>query len=153
MRQREMDLQKKFFNNCSMKNNLFVIDTNTLISSSLFKDSAPRKAERKANQAGKILASIATYHEFFEVFLRSKFDKYISRETRLSILRDFKQLALFTEISETITDCRDPKDNKYLELAISASASCIITGDKDLLVLHPYRGIPIFNAVDFINNF
>lgn len=136
-----------------MKNNLFVIDTNTLISSSLFKSSTPRKAERKANQTGIILASIPTYNEFFEVFLRPKFDKYISRETRLDILMDFKRLAFFTEISETITDCRDPKDNKFLELAIAANASCIITGDKDLLILHPFRGIPILNAVDFINNF
>lgn len=53
----------------------------------------------------------------------------------------------------SITDCRDPKDNKYLELAISANASCIISADKDLLVLHPFRGIPILNAVDFIDNF
>lgn len=136
-----------------MKNNIFVIDTNTLISSSLFKNSLPRKAETKANQTGKISASVATYNEFFEVFLRPKFNRYISRETRLEILMDFKRMALFSEISESITDCRDPKDNKFLELAISANASCIITGDKDLLILHPFRGIPILNAVDFINNF
>ena len=66
---------------------------------------------------------------------------------------DFKRLAFFCEISDTITDCRDPKGNKFLELAISANAPCLITGDKDLLVLHPFRSIPILNAVDFINNF
>lgn len=136
-----------------MKNNLFVIDTNTLISSSLFRDSLPRKAERKANLKGKIIASTATYNEFFEVFLRSKFDKYISRETRLGILIDFKRLAVFSEISENITTCRDPKDDKFLELAVSANASCIITGDKDLLILNPFRNIPILTAVDFLNNF
>ena len=136
-----------------MKNNLFVIDTNTLISSSLFTNSTPRKAVSKANEIGKIAASIVTYREFFEAFLRPKFDKYISIETRIEILVDFKRLTFFSKISETITDCRDPKDNKFLELAISANASCIITGDKDLLVLHPFRGIPILNAVDFINNF
>jgi len=43
--------------------------------------------------------------------------------------------------------------SKSLELAISAKASCLITGDKDLLILHPFRGIPILNAVDFINSF
>jgi uncharacterized protein len=113
----------------------------------------PRKAERKANLTGKIIASIATYSEFFEVFLRPKFDRYISKETRLEILMDFKRLAVFSEISETVTDCRDPNDNKFLELAISANASCIITGDKDLLILHPFRNIPILNAVDFLNDF
>lgn len=136
-----------------MKNNLFVIDTNTLISSSLFHDSVPRKAEKKANQTGRIVASIATYNEFSDAFLRPKFDRYISRRTRLDILFEFKQLALFIEISEIITDCRDPKDNKFLELAVAANASCIITGDNDLLVLHPFRGIPILNAHDFLNNF
>ncbi len=136
-----------------MKNNVFVLDTNTLISSSLFRNSIPRKAERKANQTGKIVASITTYNEFVEVLLRSKFDKYISIETRLAILSEFKRLALFIEISEPITDCRDPKDNKFLELAVSANASCIITGDKDLLILHAFRNIPILNAVDFLNKF
>ena len=136
-----------------MKNSLFVIDTNTLISSSLFKNSTPRRAERKVNQTGKILASSSTYNEFFETFIRSKFDKYISRETRLDILSEFKRLALFIEISETISVCRDPKDDKFLEVAVSASASCIITGDKDLLILHPFRNIPILNAIDFVNNF
>ncbi|HEY5408178.1 MAG TPA: putative toxin-antitoxin system toxin component, PIN family [Ginsengibacter sp.] len=136
-----------------MKNNLFVIDTNTLISSSLFANSVPRKAVSKVNETGKISASIDTYSEFFEVFLRPKFDKYISIETRLGILIDFKQLALFSEISETIIDCRDPKDNKFLELAVSGDTSCIITGDKDLLALHPFRGIPILNANEFLNNF
>jgi uncharacterized protein len=136
-----------------MRNNFFVIETNTLIISSLFRNSVPRKAERKANQTGKVLASSSTYNEFFEVFLRSKFDKYISRETRLEVLFEFKRLALFIGISERITACRDPKDDKFLELAVSDNASCIITGDKDLLILNPFRGIPILNAVDFINNF
>lgn len=135
-----------------MKNNLFVFDTNTLISSSLFKISTPREAERKANQKGKLIASAETYNEFEEVFLRPKFDKYLSREIRIDILSEFKRLALFFEISETINDCRDPKDNKFLELAFSANASCIVTGDKDLLILHPFRNIPILNAVDFLNN-
>ncbi len=136
-----------------MKNSLFVIDTNMLISASLFRNCLPRKAERKANRIGKIAASIDTYQEFFEVFLRTKFDRYISLETRLNILMDFKRVAIFSEISESITACRDPKDNKFLELAVAANASCIITGDKDLLVLHPFREISILTATDFLNNF
>lgn len=136
-----------------MKNNIFILDTNTLISSSLFKYGAPRKAVTKANMIGKISASNETYNEFLETLLRPKFDRYLSREIRLEILLDFKKLATFSKITETITDCRDPKDNKFLELAVSANASCIITGDKDLLILHPFRGIPILNAGDFFNNF
>ena len=40
-------------------------------------------------------------------------------------------------VSSVVTDCRDAKDNKFLELAIDGVATCIITGDQDLLVLHP----------------
>lgn len=143
-----------------MKNNTFVIDTNTLISASLFSNSTPGKAVRKANETGILSASVATYSEFAEAFLRSKFDKYISIETRLEILINFKRLAVFCEISETIIACRDPNDNKFLELAVAANASCIITGDRDLLILHPcltnrqaFQKIPILNAADFLNNF
>ncbi|MGN6802815.1 MAG: putative toxin-antitoxin system toxin component, PIN family [Ginsengibacter sp.] len=69
------------------------------------------------------------------------------------MLDDLTQNALFIEVSERVNACRDPKDNKFLELAVAAKASCIITGDKDLLELHPFRGIPILTANDFLNDF
>jgi len=136
-----------------MKNDLFVIDTNTLISAFLSKYSNTRKAIDRAIETGKILASLETYNEFREVLLRPKFDKYISAERKLLILNELKELIVFKEISESINVCRDPKDNKFLELAIAAKASCIITGDDDLLILHPFREIPILNASDFLNTF
>jgi putative PIN family toxin of toxin-antitoxin system len=136
-----------------MRNNLFVIDTNTLVSAFLFKYSTPRKAFEKAVKKGKICSSFNIYEEFSEVLLRSKFDRYVSSEEKLLALKQLRELIHFGEISVTITECRDPKDNKFLELAVSVDASCIITGDKDLLVLHPFRGIPILNAIDFLNNF
>jgi len=136
-----------------MKNNFFVIDANTVISAFVFKLSKPREALEKAIKTGQVATSLETYEELSEVLLRSKFDKYISLEERLLALKQFKELAVFTKVSETIRECRDPKDDKYLELAVSVNASCIITGDKDLLILHPFRGIPILNAADFLNNF
>ncbi|MEJ7684799.1 MAG: putative toxin-antitoxin system toxin component, PIN family [Segetibacter sp.] len=84
-----------------------------------------------------------------EVLFRPKFDKYfLNDEERWVIINKLEINAKLFAPDISITDCRDPKDNKFLELAISANASCIITGDKDLLVLHPFRGIPILNAVD-----
>ena len=136
-----------------MKNNFFVIDANTVISAFVFKLSKPREALEKAIKTGQVATSLETYEELSEVLLRSKFDKYISLEERLLALKQFKELAVFRKVSETIRECRDPKDDKYLELAVSVNASCIITGDKDLLILHPFRGIPILNAADFLNNF
>ncbi len=57
--------------------------------------------------------------------------------------------ATLVEITETIAECRDPKDDKFLELAIGGKAACIVSGDKDLLVLHPFRGIPILTPAGF----
>ena len=53
-------------------------------------------------------------------------------------------------ITEKIDICREPKDNKFLELAISGNATHIITGDKDLLEFHPFRGIPILTPKQFL---
>ena len=47
--------------------------------------------------------------------------------------------------------CRDPNDDKFLELALSGGADCIVSGDKDLLVLHPFRGVPIVTPRDFVS--
>lgn len=57
------------------------------------------------------------------------------------------------EISETIAECRDPKDNKFLELAACGGADRIISGDEDLLVLNPFRGIPVLTPKDFLSGF
>jgi putative PIN family toxin of toxin-antitoxin system len=134
-------------------NRLFVIDTNTLISAFLFKNSTTKLAYDKARRLGELSASFETYDEFCGVLIREKFDKYVSLEIRLKIINEVKDILVFAEISERIIDCRDPKDNKFLELALAANAACIVTGDNDLLIMNPFRGIPILNAVNFINAF
>jgi uncharacterized protein len=47
-----------------------------------------------------------------------------------------------------VTDCRDPKDDKYLELALAAGAET--SGDDDLLVLHPWRSVRILRPADYL---
>nr|WP_232285716.1 putative toxin-antitoxin system toxin component, PIN family [Crocosphaera chwakensis] len=49
-----------------------------------------------------------------------------------------------------MNECRDPKDNKFLEVAVNGNATHIITGDKDLLELHPFRGISILKPKQFL---
>jgi predicted nucleic acid-binding protein len=49
-----------------------------------------------------------------------------------------------------VTDCRNPKDDKYLELALAAGAEIIVSSDEDLLVLHPWRGVRILSPVDYL---
>ena len=53
-------------------------------------------------------------------------------------------------ITERLAECRDPTDDKFLELAVNGQADLIMTGDKDLLVLNPFRGIPIVAPVIFV---
>ena len=87
------------------------------------------------------------------MFVRPKFDSYVASDKRLAIIEDLKDIIKIVPVTAHIEACRDPKDNKYLELAVSASAACIITGDKDLLILHPFQNIPILTAADFLNSF
>lgn len=61
-----------------------------------------------------VCSSLKTYNKFSDVLLRPKFDKYISGEEKILALKQFKELALFSEISESITDRRDPKTINFL---------------------------------------
>lgn len=54
------------------------------------------------------------------------------------------------EPERTITACRDPKDNKFLEVAVAGYADVIVSGDEDLLILHPFEGIPIVPPRTFL---
>ena len=135
-------------------NNFFVIDTNNLISASLIPTSTSRKALEKAITLGKVAIAPNTLDELLDVIFRKKLDKYFAdNNERLVIVNILEANAVLFTPEISIDECKDKKDNKFLELAIAAQASCIITGDDDLLVLHPFRNIPILNAVDFINTF
>ena len=58
----------------------------------------------------------------------------------------------FSNAAEVINQCREAKDNQYLELAVSGNVQYIITGDDDLLVLNPLRNIEIITVPEFIHN-
>ncbi len=128
----------------------YVLDTNVIVSALLFRNSQPRQALDKARKLGIILMSEVIWAEIQEVLSRPKFHKYItSGEKKLFLIELFNSVN-FIEVTEEITVCRDAKDNKFLELAISGLASVIISGDADLLVLHPFQDIFILNVKDFL---
>jgi putative PIN family toxin of toxin-antitoxin system len=127
-----------------------VFDTNVIISALLIKQSVARQAFDKALQQGKLLLSLTTLEELNNVLKRKKFDKYIHENERLLFLATLVDKATLIEVNEIVTECRDPKDNKFLELAVSGNAICIVSGDKDLLALHPFRGIPIMTPAVFL---
>ena len=45
---------------------------------------------------------------------------------------------------------RDPDDDKLLETALTGEADCLVTGDRDLLVMAPFHGIPILTPAAFL---
>ena len=59
-------------------------------------------------------------------------------------------LAELVPIAERIAVCRDPTDDKFLELAVNGRADLIVTGDNDLLALNPFRDIPIITPAVFV---
>ena len=128
----------------------FVFDTNTFISAALIEGSVNDLALDKAFKTGKVIVSEATFAELTEVLFRKKFDKYLTDERRLQILQKLERDTVICEVNITLSDCSDPKDNKFLELAVAANAFCIVTGDKDLLVMHPFRNIAILSSADFL---
>ena len=130
----------------------FILDANVIISALLFKKSLPRQALDKARKQGIVLMSQSIWSEISEVVARPKFDKYLSSQERQLFLLVFEQAVRFVDIKETINACRDPKDDKYLELAVNGKAECIVTGDQDLLILHPFREIPIITVAEFLDS-
>lgn len=130
----------------------FVFDTNAFVSAALIKRSVPRRAFDKALKQGKVLVSQATIEELNNVLRREGFDRYVTEDERVEFIAALARQARLVEITETITECRDPKDNKFLELAVSGDAACIVSGDDDLLALHPFRGILVLTPRQFLDH-
>jgi hypothetical protein len=131
----------------------FIFDTNVLISAALIRDSKPAEALRKARATGEILMSVPSAAELNEVLGREKFERYIAREDRERFLAAIVRTAILADVTEQIAVCRDPKDDKFLELAVSCHATCIVSGDDDLLALDPFRGIRILSVEHFLESF
>jgi uncharacterized protein len=128
----------------------FVIDTNILVSSILIASSVSDKAFKKAINSGVLLFSEETFEELQQVITRPKFDKYVSISIRAEFIARLREESVKIEITERIAACRDSKDDKFLEVAINGSTNYIITGDQDLLILHPFRDVAIISPAQFL---
>ncbi len=127
-----------------------VLDTNVVVSAMLLPGSVPRRALDRGLDQGSILISIPVLLEISELLTREKFDRYLTESERLRFLVALLKETELVEITEQIDVCRDPKDNKFLELAICGKADFIITGDDDLLDLDPFRELRIISPRDFL---
>lgn len=125
-----------------------VLDTNVLISA-IFFGGKPGTLVRLAIEGELVAATSAALISELEGVLLSKFRLPPSRVEL--IVAEWKALSLFTEPSlEFSLILEDPSDNRLLECAVSAKADAIVSGDRHLLSLKTFRGIPIFTPHDFL---
>jgi len=129
-----------------------VLDTNIYISHLLAPNSAPDLVVQHAFRNHEVLMSAALLAELERTLSRDKFDVYVSRADRRKFLHKLYKNTKPTAIIQHISICRDPNDNAVLELAVNGEAEIIISGDKDLLVLHPFKGISILKSADFLSH-
>jgi putative PIN family toxin of toxin-antitoxin system len=102
---------------------------------------------------GVLLLSDVVVDEIDDVFKRPRIERYISGRRREEFFRTLIDTAVLVETRISVVACRDPKDDKFLELAVNGAADCIVSGDPDLLALHPFRGIPILTPAVFRERF
>jgi putative PIN family toxin of toxin-antitoxin system len=129
---------------------VIVVDASTVVSAALKIDSIPERALLKAERDDVLALSSAVEAEIVAVLNRPKFDRVLSSGRRDQMIGALRQAAVRFEPSVSVVDCRDPKDNKYLELALAAGANFIISGDDDLLVLDPWRGVRIVRPAAYL---
>jgi putative PIN family toxin of toxin-antitoxin system len=135
-----------------MAHRRFVLDSNVLISAALSAGGTARVAVDRVCEDDVLLFSDPTWAELASRLGRSKFDRWVSPGARLAFLEALLDFAEWTEISEAAMGCRDPADDKFLETAEEGEAVAIVTGDTDLLALHPWRSIPVLTPADFLTN-
>ncbi len=129
---------------------MIVFDASTVVSAALKADSVPERALLRAEEADIFALSAAVDAEIAEVLNRPKFASAVRAERRAYILDLLRGAALWFEPAIKLRECRDRKDDKYLELALAADADIIVSSDDDLLVLHPWRGVRILRPTAYL---
>lgn len=127
-----------------------IVDTNVFVSGLLRQSSVPGQAAAKARHEAILLVSQATIQELADVLAEAKFDRYVTVEQRVQFIRLIANIAEFVPIVQVVLQCRDPKDDKFLEVALNGRADVIITGDGDLQAMNPWRGIAIMSPKDYL---
>ena len=100
-----------------------------------------------------MVATPQTLAELAQVIGRPKFDTWRPLQTRMAWYQNYAANVVEYQPVSHVTDCRDPKDNKFLDAALAASANVIVCSDNDLLVLHPYRNMAILSLQDFRHHY
>ncbi|HMY98595.1 MAG TPA: putative toxin-antitoxin system toxin component, PIN family [Burkholderiaceae bacterium] len=127
-----------------------VVDTNVLISAALSGGSAPAQLLHHLLAQGRLVFCEETFSELETRLWRPKFDRYLSLERRRELLHDLRAAGEWLTLPSAPlqTYSRDPDDDKFIHLALTARADWLISGDQDLLVLVPLPGVDILTPAD-----
>lgn len=128
-----------------------VVDTNVVVSGLLRESSVPGRASAKARHTATLLVSQDTMRELADVLAKTKFDRYVTTEQRVQFIRLIASVAEFIPIIYPVRECRDPTDDKFLEVALNGRADVIVSGDEDLLMMNPWRNVTILSPGDYLN--
>jgi len=122
---------------------VIVFDASVLVSAAMVRGSVPDRAVRHAFASDRIAMSDLVMDELLDVPHRPRLARFVDPGLRTALLSQLLELGVRFTPTIQVTDCRDPKDDKYLELALTAEATMIVSSDDDLLVMHPWRGVRI----------
>lgn len=128
-----------------------VIDTNVFISGMLSNTSTPARVVEHSMEHGQLLASTDTLRELMTRLMAPKFDRYLSRERRDALLARLAPIVEVVEIVQRVRASRDANDDQFLEVALNGRADVLVSGDRDLLALHPFRGTAILTPTAYLS--
>ncbi len=125
-----------------------VVDTNVLLSAALVPRSVPAELVDRLLADGRLIFSQATFSELETRIWKPKFDRYLPMERRKHILHELDASAMWVEVPAELarqTFSRDAKDDAFIHAALAGGATRLISGDDDLLSLHPLGNLHIVN--------
>ncbi len=128
-----------------------VLDTNVLISAFLSPLGKPFACLSWVIDNATLIMSRELVEELETRLARPKFAKYLSETRRRAVVADLAMVAVQVELAGAVKVCRDPDDDKLLEMTAVGRADCLVTGDQDLLVLDTFQGIPILTPAGFLD--
>jgi uncharacterized protein len=133
-----------------------VIDTNVWLSALLWGGQPSLIIDLIEQKQIQAISSENILTELTDILQKPKLQKRLDLliMTADEIVIIAKRLMTLVVIEEiVIPELRDPKDQMVLATAIAGDAQVVISGDKDLLVLHPYQNISILLPQEFLSTF
>jgi uncharacterized protein len=128
-----------------------VVDTNIWVSMAIgSKQLTTQMASIFMNTSIDLFVSNELLDELVNTLSKPKLQRYLTKERTEIVFNLIKTKAKLVNVATDIRICRDAKDDFMINLALAASATYLITGDDDLLVLHPYHNIQIVKPAQFL---